>query len=63
MDTESLERPALVRTPEGSWRLYLSCATYGTKHWRVEVIEAADPAEFDARARARSCCPATPRPA
>jgi hypothetical protein len=49
--TESLERPALVRTPEGTWRLYLSCATPGTKHWRVEVTEAAHPAEFDVRRR------------
>jgi hypothetical protein len=49
--TESLERPALVRTPEGRWRLYLSCATVGTKHWRVEMIEAAHPGEFDARRR------------
>jgi hypothetical protein len=49
--TESLERPALVRTPEGRWRLYLSCATPGTKHWRVEVTEAAHPAEFDIRTR------------
>lgn len=47
MDAESLERPTLVRTPEGKWRLYLSCATTGTKHWRVEVIEADDPANFD----------------
>jgi hypothetical protein len=47
MATDSLERPYLVRTPEGSWRLYLSCATPGTKHWRVEAIEAAHPAEFD----------------
>src|SRR2546421_12161370 len=47
MRAESLERPALVRTPEGGWRLYLSCATPGTKHWRVEVLEAADPARFD----------------
>lgn len=46
---ESLERPALVRMPDGRWRLYLSCATYGTKHWRIEVIEARDPAQFDAR--------------
>jgi hypothetical protein len=46
---ESLERPALVAVPGGSWRLYLSCATPGTKHWRVEMIEAADPAAFDAR--------------
>jgi hypothetical protein len=47
MDCESLERPALVRTQDGTWRLYLSCATPGTKHWRVELIEAADPADFD----------------
>jgi hypothetical protein len=51
MDTESLERPALVRTPEGRWRLYLSCATTGTKHWRVEVLEADDPSGFDPRNR------------
>ncbi len=38
---ESLERPALARTPDGRWRLYLSCATPGTKHWRVELLEAA----------------------
>jgi hypothetical protein len=49
---ESLERPALVRTTDGSWRLYLSCATPGTKHWRVELIEAAAPEGFDpARSR------------
>ena len=47
MDAESLERPALVLTDEGGWRLYLSCATYGTKHWRVEVIEASAPDAFD----------------
>src|SRR6201996_4951804 len=51
MDTESLERPELVRLPDGRWRLYLSCATTGTKHWRVEVTEAAHPAEFDISAR------------
>ena len=61
MATESLERPALVRTPEGRWRLYLSCATPGTKHWRVEMTEAAHPAEFCTRA-GRPCCLATPRP-
>jgi sucrose-6-phosphate hydrolase SacC (GH32 family) len=41
---ESLERPALVRTPEGRWRLYVSAATPGTKHWRVELLEADTPA-------------------
>src|SRR6266545_3717970 len=49
MDAESLERPALVRTLDGAWRLYLSCATTGTKHWRVEVIEASSPDAFEAR--------------
>jgi hypothetical protein len=51
MDTESLERPVLVSLPDGRWRLYLSCATYGTKHWRVEVIEADDPGSFDPASR------------
>jgi hypothetical protein len=37
---ESLERPALVHTPDGTWRLYVSCATPGTKHWRVDLLEA-----------------------
>jgi hypothetical protein len=47
MDAESLERPALVLTPAGGWRLYLSCATPGTKHWRIELIEAPAPDAFD----------------
>ena len=51
MDTESLERPELVRLPDGRWRLYLSCATTGTRHWRVEVTDAAHPADFDVRQR------------
>jgi len=47
MDSESLERPALVLTEWGTWRLYLSCATWDTKHWRVEMIEAPEPDAFD----------------
>ena len=39
LDAESLERPALVRLPDGRWRLYLSCATTGTKHWQVEAAQ------------------------
>src|SRR3984893_2704362 len=34
--TEALGWHGLGRTPEGRWRLYLSCATFGTKHRRVE---------------------------
>ncbi len=51
MDAESLERPSLVHLPDGRWRLYLSCATTGTKHWRVEVLEADEPGAFDPRTR------------
>ena len=39
----SLERPALVRTPAGRWRLYVSCASPAwpdSKHWWVEALEA-----------------------
>jgi hypothetical protein len=40
---ESLERPALVRTDAG-WRLYVSCATPGSKHWRIDALDAPSPA-------------------
>jgi len=49
LGAESLERPALVAGPGGGWRLYLSCATPGTKHWRVEMLEARHPGAFDPR--------------
>jgi hypothetical protein len=44
----SLERPALVVTPEGRWRLYVSVATPGTKHWRVDLLEADEPEKLGA---------------
>jgi hypothetical protein len=45
---ESLERPALIHLADGSWRLYVSVATPGTKHWRVDVLEATHPLGFTA---------------
>ena len=36
---ESLERPALVHTHDGRWRLYVSCATPGSTHWWVDLLE------------------------
>jgi hypothetical protein len=48
---ESLERPALVRRPDGGWRIYVSSATPGTLHWRVDALDADDPATFDPSAR------------
>jgi hypothetical protein len=42
--SESFERPVLVPLPAGGWRLYLSCATPGSKHWWVDSLTAATPA-------------------
>jgi hypothetical protein len=51
MDAESLERPAVDVTPEGDWDLYLSCATFNSKHWRIERLRAPRPQDFDAKTR------------
>ena len=40
---ESLERPALVRRDDGGWRLYVSAATPGSKHWRIDALDAGAP--------------------
>jgi len=40
---ESFERPVLVPLPGGGWRLYLSCATYDSKHWWVDSLTADTP--------------------
>ncbi len=39
LGAESLERPAITRTPQGVWQLYVSCATPGSKHWWIEILE------------------------
>lgn len=39
----SLERPALVRRPDGGWRLYVSLSTAGSKHWWIDAFDADDP--------------------
>jgi hypothetical protein len=48
---ESLERPVLVRRPDGGWRLYLSCATPGSKHWWIEALDAPTVAQLPSGAR------------
>jgi hypothetical protein len=48
---ESLERPVLVPLPEGGWRLYLSCATWESKHWWVDSLTAATPEQLPGGAR------------
>jgi hypothetical protein len=44
---ESLERPALVPLPDGTWRIYVSCATPGSAHWWIDAIDGTDPGKFD----------------
>jgi hypothetical protein len=38
-----VERPALVRTDDGRWRLYVCCATPESKHWWIGAMEASEP--------------------
>ncbi len=52
----SLERPALVHTDAGRWRLYASCATPNSKHWWIDVLEADDPSKLGG-AEARTVFP------
>ncbi len=40
-----VERAALVRTGD-RWRLYVSCATPGSKHWWIGMVEASEPAKL-----------------
>jgi hypothetical protein len=52
-DCASLERPALVRRPDGGWRLYVSCSTPASKHWWLEAVDADIPEGLASGARAR----------
>jgi hypothetical protein len=47
----SFERPALVTLPGGGWRIYLSCATPGSKHWWVETLDADRPEDLGSGVR------------
>ena len=52
-DAASMERPAIVRTDDGRWRLYVCSASKPpSRHWWTDLLEADDPAGFaDAEAR------------
>jgi hypothetical protein len=53
---KSMERPSLVRTETGRWRLYVCCADPASPHWWIDALEADDPEGFDA-ADARTIFP------
>lgn len=56
-DAASMERPCIVRTDEGRWRLYVCSASKPpSKHWWIDLLEADDPADF-ATAQARTVFP------
>jgi len=56
-DAQSMEKPSLVRTDEGRWRLYVCPASPApSKHWWIDVLEADDPADL-ATADARTVFP------
>jgi len=42
----SIERPALVRSDDGRWRLYVCPATPNSKHWWIGMLEAEKPERF-----------------
>ena len=56
---ESFERPVLVPLPGVGWRLYLSCATPGSKHWWIDGLTAATVEGLADGARSVWCCRAT----
>jgi hypothetical protein len=45
---KSMERPSLVRTEMGRWRLYVCCADPGSAHWWIDAIDADKPEGFAA---------------
>jgi len=56
-DAASMERPAVLRTDDGRWRLYVCSASKPpSKHWWIDLLEADDPAGF-AQAEARTVFP------
>jgi hypothetical protein len=57
-----MERPAVVRTERGRWRLYVCLGTPESKRWWIEVLEADDPAGFET-AEARPAFPGDERTA
>lgn len=60
-DAASMERPAIVRTDDGRWRLYVCSASRPpSRHWWIDLLEADDPAGF-AEAEARTVFPGDER--
>ncbi len=51
LGSSSIERSSLVKVKEGHYRLYVSYVDPVDNRWRIDVMEAADPASFNPRFR------------
>ncbi|MDA7618427.1 hypothetical protein N8703_03925 [Verrucomicrobia bacterium] len=51
LNTDSIEKGSLFRTRDGRWRLYLSYVDPSDQRWRVDLLEANHPSEFDIHQR------------
>lgn len=49
----SVERAALMKTPKGAFRLYISFVDVADGKWKIDCIEAASPDKFEPRERFR----------
>ena len=47
LNTDSIEKGSLIKTPEGNWRLYLSYVDPTDQRWRIDLLEADHPSRFD----------------
>jgi hypothetical protein len=50
-DSPSIERSALVKTPDGRYRLYVSYVDGVANRWRIDLLEAGSPDAFDPKSR------------
>jgi hypothetical protein len=46
-NSPSIERSCLIKTPEGRYRLYVSYVEAADNRWRIDMLEADHPANFD----------------
>ncbi len=46
-DSPSIERSCLMKTPEGRYRLYVSYVEAADNRWRIDMLEADHPANFN----------------
>ncbi len=49
--SSSMEKASLIKTPEGKYRLYISYVDASDSRWRIDMMEASHPANFDIKNR------------